>query len=80
MEKKSFKLCHYPKNGFGGKNGQPYLIDQFGNKYEFELDNTPDTANRDWSITIGTISMSGDSPSEIVEELKTTFGFDIKKW
>lgn len=80
MEKKSFKLCHYPKNGVGGKCGQPYLIDKRGTIYDFELDNDPDSATRDWSITIGTITMVGESPSWIVNELKATFGFDIKKW
>ena len=80
MEKKSFKLCYYPKNGFGGKCGKPYLIDQFGHKYDFEIDDDPDAIKRDWIITIGELSWSGESPSKIVEDLKATFGFDIKKW
>ena len=34
MKQRKFMLCQYPAQGFGGKSGQYYLIDMYGNRYD----------------------------------------------
>lgn len=36
MEKRIFMLCQYPAQGFGGKSGQWYLLDVWGNRYDIK--------------------------------------------
>lgn len=78
--KKSLKLCTYPQEGFGGKCGQKYLLDQFGNKYHFQTEYDKELDERFWTIEIDNVQEHGDSPQDIVEKLRDLYEFDIKEW
>ena len=73
---KSLRVCEYPKNGFGEKNGRWYLLDQFGNKYDF----VQDKDSHDWSVSVFGVTMSAENIPQLVQDLTDTFGWDIKKW
>ena len=58
----------------------PYLIDQFGNKYDFKSEYDKALDERYWVVEIGAVCVHGHDTDDIVSELKTGYGFDVKKW
>lgn len=76
MEK--LRKCKYPENGFGGKAGKPYLIDQFGNIFEFE--HYYDKINNEMMLKIEIYGKEyyGDSISDIIEDLGSMY--KITNW
>lgn len=76
---KSLKVCTYPETGFGSKNGQKYLIDQFGNRYDFKSEYDECLDERFWTIEIGSLQEHGNTPSEIIDRLRHD-GWDIREW
>jgi hypothetical protein len=82
MERK-FMLCQYPDNGFGPKNGQLYLLDVFGNKYDIinEYDKTLDEMNKVVTISDevhGTFCAS--SIKELIAQIELYTDTKIEKW
>lgn len=76
----SYKLCRYPKNGWGSKNNQFYLLDQLGTRYDFvnEYDRVLDEMF--WVIELpGLGQFNGKTVDEIVETLKANC-VKVTKW
>ena len=66
----SYKLCKYPSNGFGSKNNQFYLINQFGHIFEFISEYDRELDERFWSIEIpGYGQFNGATVREIVDTM-----------
>lgn len=72
-------LCQYPNNGFGGKNNQFYLLDQFGHRFDFKNEYDKDLDERFWSMEINGQTFTGNSPLDIVETMKIN-EYKIRKW
>lgn len=71
------KECKYPKNGFGGKSGMAYLLDQFGNIYDLqsEYDSILDEryyylVDRDGQTPYFAQGITGIQPAELIANLK----------
>ena len=78
--KLKYIFCKYPENGFGGKNGQPYLMDQLGQKIDIENKYDECMDERYWCVDIpGVKSFEGKTVEELLETLRL---YDIKiiKW
>ena len=70
------KKCKYPKNGFGGKSGMMYLLDQFGNIYDLkdEYDSILDEryyylVDRDGQTPYFAQGITGRQPSDLIVNL-----------
>lgn len=76
----NYRLCKYPANGFGNKNGLSYLMNEFGEKFEFKNEYDRVLDERFWTIELPVYGIqNGDTINEIVEKLKL-MGLVIKKW
>ena len=78
--KRKFMLCQYPDNGFGSKNGQFYLLDVFGNKYDIvsEYDKVLDETNS--VVIINDHPYCENTIKKLIETLELHFDTKIAKW
>lgn len=76
----SYKLCKYPSNGYGSKNNQFYLINQFGHIFEFTSEYDRELDEKFWSIEIpGYGQFNGATVREIVDTMKL-YDIKITRW
>ena len=83
MKQRKFMLCQYPAQGFGGKSGQYYLMDQFGNKFEIKDEYDKTLAEMNKVVRLG--DYVGDTYCEsTIDELISTIEVDrdtkIERW
>lgn len=83
MKTRKFMLCQYPGNGFGSKNNQFYLLNQFGVK--FDIENEYDNALEEMKKVV----RLGDSPydgycaatiDELIEVIEERYDTKIERW
>lgn len=80
MKKRKFMLCQYPEQGFGGKSGQWYLLDVFGNKYDItdEYDNVLKEMNK--VVKIDKYEFTGVTTDELIKAIEVEFDTKIERW
>lgn len=83
MKQRTLRFSRYPDNGSGAKCGQLYIIDQWGQIYDFthEYDNVLNEWF--WYIDIPGIGhWTGESPRSIIETLKQAYEGEVRflKW
>lgn len=83
MKQRKFMLCQYPAQGFGGKSGQYYLMDQFGNKFEIEneYDKTLAEINKVVRLGDGVYDVyCGSSLDELISVIEQHYDTKIERW
>ena len=78
-KRESYKLCQYPKNGYGDNNNKFYLINKLGFQYKFKNKYDKIIKERYWYIELPQGTFHGQTIKEITEILKTN-EIDVKKW
>ena len=76
---KNLKVCVYPNNGFGEKNGMKYLLDQFGNRFDFSSEYDKALDERYWYLQANCKYYTGETPAEVIEKMRED-GYIIKEW
>ena len=77
--KKSYKLCRYPKDGFGSKGGTFYLLDQFGNRFEIQDEMDPILNERFYTIDLDGRTFWGNDIADLVDKIRDCF-IKVAKW
>ena len=83
MANRKFMLCQYPSQGFGGKCGKFYLLNQFGTRFDIEdeydkqLDEMNKVVRIDDSMN-GTFCAS--TIDELVKVIEETLDTKIERW
>jgi len=83
MKNRKFMLCQYPDNGFGSKNNQYYLLDQWGNKYDItdEYDKELEEMNRVVHLGEGPFNTyCASTTDELIKTLEEKFDTKIERW
>ena len=83
MKTRKFMLCQYPGNGFGSKNNQFYLLDQWGNKFDIvdEYDKELEEMNRVVHLGDGPFNTyCANSTDELIKTLEERFDIKIDRW
>jgi len=83
MKNRKFMLCQYPDNGFGSKNNQYYLLDQWGNKYDItdEYDKELEEMNRVVHLGDGPFNTyCASNTDELIKTLEEKFDTKIERW
>ena len=79
MDRK-FMLCRYPKNGYGEKNNQFYLLDVFGNTYDIvnEYDKHLDETEK--VVRLPHAIFSRPTLNELISAIEEYTNTKIVKW
>lgn len=80
MGKRIFMLCQYPAQGFGGKSGQWYLLDVFGNKYDIgdEYDKVLGEMNK--VVRLGNDVYCEGSLEKLISTIEADKDTKIERW
>lgn len=80
MKKRKFMLCQYPAQGFGGKSGQWYLLDVFGNKYDITDEYDKVLKEMSKVVKIDKYVFSGVTTDELITMIESEFDTKIERW
>ena len=80
MKQRKFMLCQYPAQGFGGKSGNFYLLDMFGNKYDIvdEFDDCLKEMNK--MVKIDKYEFTAVNTNALIKTIEVEFDTKIERW
>lgn len=78
--KRKFMLCQYPKEGFGGRNGQFYLLDAFGNKYDIEDEYDKILCEMNKAVIINGSYFYENTIDKLIEAIELELDTKIERW
>lgn len=74
------RLCRYPNVGFGKRNNQWYLLNQYGTKYYIMDEYDKELKEMYACVTIENETYTAKTLQRLVEYLNTENNFHITKW
>lgn len=83
MKTRKFMLCQYPGNGFGDKNNQFYLMNQFGTKFDIVNEYDCDLQQMSKVVRIDYDSYDdfyADTLDDLIKAVEERYDTMIKRW
>jgi len=83
VKTRKFMLCQYPGNGFGSKNNQFYLMNQFGTKFDIvdEYDKVLKEMNKAVRLGDGPYDVyCAATIDELVKAVEERYDTKIVRW
>lgn len=74
------KINQYPKQGFGGKAGKFYLLNEFGTIYDIQDYYEKIDKKMVKMVEYGNHTIYGDDIDEIIEKFDIELNIKIEKW